>query len=320
MRIGVLGLGSAGRQHTGHLHALGHEVIWFDPRDVPGFAGATRARSLEDLLRRVEAVIVASPSSLHAEQAILALEAGRHVLVEKPLATEPEDAARVAGLAEERRLVCGVAMNLRFHPAIQALRELVREGALGAIGLATASFGYDLRRWRPQHDYRGTYSARRELGGGIVLDAIHELDYLLWLLGPVDTITAEVGQVSDLNVDVEDVALAILRFKSGALASVDLNFVEPRYRRGCTLVGSERVARWDWHESAVQVWLSDRLDRTLPAACEISATYLAEVEEFIMSIDEHRPPRTTAREGLAAVMVAAALKRAAATGSRVSLD
>ena len=141
-------------------------------------------------------------------------------------------------------------MNLRFHRGILGLRDLLPE--LGAVRFVRSSFGYDLRLWRPGTDYRESYSARAALGGGILLDAIHELDYLLWLLGPVASVSAELDRVSDLEIDVEDTALLSLRFESGVLGAVDLNFVEPAYRRQCVIVGSEAVASWDWTAAASQ--------------------------------------------------------------------
>src|SRR5204862_732242 len=141
-----------------------------------------------------------------------------------------------------------VAMNLRFHEPIVELKRLIDTEALGAVRLVEASFGYDLRLWRPQADYRTSYSARADLGGGIALDAIHEIDYLLWMLGPVDTVAGETGHLSTLEIDVEDTAAAVLRFRGGVLATVSLNFFEPVYRRGCVLVGDDAVAQWTWVE------------------------------------------------------------------------
>jgi predicted dehydrogenase len=201
------------------------------------------------------------------------------------------------------------------------MKRLVDEGELGPIRQAQASFGYDLRRWRPGTDYRLSYSARADLGGGIVLDAIHELDYLTWLLGPARTVTAVTGHVSpDLEIDVEDTALATLELESGALALIDLNFHEPAYRRGCLLIGSERTARWDWASATVTVCRHDGVDRIIPADCEVRDTYRAEVADFLEAVESGRAPRTTAAEGLAALRLAQAIKDSSAQGRKLSLD
>src|SRR5947209_2628537 len=117
MRVAVVGLGSAGSRHARLLLELGHDVVGFDPA-VSAPPGVTQVESLVDAIARSDAIVVASPSSLHAEQAIAALAQGTHVLVEKPLATTAADAERVVEAAERASVVCGVAMNLRFHPGL----------------------------------------------------------------------------------------------------------------------------------------------------------------------------------------------------------
>jgi predicted dehydrogenase len=316
VRVAVIGLGSAGSRHARNLIELGHEVIGFDPFSEPP-DGAARMPSAEAAIDAADAVVVASPSSLHAAQACAALVRRRPVLVEKPLATTVGDGERVVREAERAAAVAAVAMNLRFHPGLDKLKRLIDEGALGRVLLAQASFGYDLRLWRPQDDYRGSYSARADLGGGIVLDAIHELDYLLWLLGPIASVSAETGHVSDLELDVEDAAVAVLRFESGALATVDLNFFEPSYRRGCTLVGSQSVARWDWGEGTVTIRREGADDKTTDARCDVGDMYRAVLVDFLEAVLTGDLEGTPADQGLAALRVAAATKRSATTGHRI---
>jgi predicted dehydrogenase len=320
VKVAVLGLGSAGARHASNLLELGHEVVGFDPVAPPHDGRVERAGSLEAALDRADAVVVASPSSLHAEQALAVLEQGRHVLVEKPLAVNVADAERVVEAAGRAGTVCGVAMNLRFHPALVELRRLLADGALGSVRFVQASFGYDLRLWHPGSDYRTGYSARADLGGGIVLDAIHELDYLLWLFGPVESVVAEVAHVSDLELDVEDVAVAALRFASGAVAAVDLNFFEPAYRRGCILVGSQAVARWDWSRATVTVSREGDEDEVVDVTCDLAETYRAELVDFLSAVAGRGAPRTPAMAGLDAVHLAEAAKRSALAGRRIAIE
>jgi predicted dehydrogenase len=210
-------------------------------------------------------------------------------------------------------------MNLRFHPGPIELKHMMDDGELGRILLARASFGHDLRQWRPGTDYRRSYSARAELGGGILLDAIHEIDELLWLLGEARSVSAELAHVSDLEVDVEDAALATVAFASGALAALDLNFFEPAYRRSCLLVGSDAVAEWDWVRGSVVVRDADENRREIPCAAEAQDTYRAELADFFEAVEGDRQPVTTIADGVAAVEVVEAARRSAAEGQRVGL-
>lgn len=318
MRVAVLGLGSIGSRHARNLVSLGHQVFGFDPRPPAADERWERAAAAEDAVRGADAVVVASPTSLHAEHALLALEHGSPTLVEKPLAMNGTGAARVAAAARERGLVCGVAMNLRFHPAVRALRGLLSDGTIGEVSYAQASAGSDLRGWRPGTDYRTSYSARAELGGGVVRDAIHELDYLTWLLGPVESVTAETARVSDLEIDVEDLALALLRFRSGALGSVDLTYVDPVYRRGCLLVGTRASARWDWVSQTIEVAAADSTRHTIHVPAEVADTYLEEMRDFLAAVQNGRAPLTPVQEGEQVVRLADAVLLSAAAGRRVT--
>jgi predicted dehydrogenase len=320
MRVAVLGLGSIGSRHARNLLALGHEVVGFDPRPESDDEPWARAPSPREALSSAEAAVVATPTSLHAEHTLLALERDLPVLVEKPITVDLLDADRVVALAAERGLPCGVAMNLRFHPGVLALRDLVSQGRLGEIRFAHVWCGSDLRTWRPGTDYRTSYSARADLGGGIVRDAIHELDYLTWILGPAASVIAEVAHLSDLQIDVEDIGAALIRVAGGALVSVDLTYVDPVYRRGCLLVGADATARWDWTRGTVEISRPDADAEVLDVAADVSDTYVAEMRDFVEAARAGRAPRTSAAEGRDAVRLADALLRSAAEGRRVALE
>jgi predicted dehydrogenase len=315
MQIAVIGLGSAGARHARNALALGHRVAGYDPGvAVDGVRGAS---SLEDALVGADAAIVASPSSMHVKHALAAVDAGVSVLVEKPLATNARDANHLVTVADERGVLCATAMNLRFHPALLLIRELLITGKLGRPLLATASFGYDLRLWRRESNYRRSYSARADLGGGVLLDAIHELDYLMWLLGPVASVQAMSGHLSDLEVDVEDAVVICLRFDSGVLATVDLNFFEPAYRRGCTIAGSDAGVTWDWTTSTVTLRHRDHQERNLVDG-EVDATYVSELEDFLVAVRGEGSPRATGADGRAALGVVDAIRTAAAAGRAIA--
>lgn len=320
MRVAVLGLGSAGTRHARHLADLGAEPVAWDPdeaRTAP--EEVARAGSLDAALDGADAVVVASPNSNHAEQALAALERGIPVLVEKPLATNGTDADRVAAVAAKRGVTCGVAMNLRFLPGLVALERLVRSGELGTVIRARVWFGYDLRKWRPDDDYRQSYSARADLGGGIVFDAIHELDYLCWLLGPAASVAGITGRVSTMEIDVEDSASAAIEMASGAIASLDLDFVSPVYRRGCVVTGTEAVAEWDFSAQAVDVSGYNSHSR-IEAAGDPATTYAAEIDDFLGAVRAGTKPSVGAAEGAAAVRLAEAIKLSASERRRVELQ
>src|SRR5438034_6395276 len=119
--------------------------------------------------------------------------------------------------------------------------RLVDEGRIGRPLAARAQCGYYLPFWRPGTDYREGYGARQATGGGIILDSIHEFDYLAWLLGRPREVFAYAGRVSSLEIDTEDNADVLLRFDYGAVANIHLDYLQRTYRRACDFIGEDGV-------------------------------------------------------------------------------
>lgn len=268
-RAAVLGQGSIGRRHASLLVAAGCDVVVFDPVQIPGRSGVRWASTRKEALSGADVAVVASPTSCHLDDALAAVRAGCHVLVEKPLAVSPRNVEPVLEEAARAGRVFAVAMNLRFHPGPAEVRRAVAGGEIGKPLLAMVSFGSYLPDWRPGTDYRQAYSARSELGGGVLLDVVHELDYATWILGSVTEVSAWLERISALELDVEDVALLHLRHASGAVASVALDYLDRVYRRGCRIVGSEGSIEWSWTEERVVLhWSGSESVRKTPSSVD----------------------------------------------------
>jgi len=322
--IAVLGQGSIGRRHARLLVAEGCEVVAYDP--VPAaeeVAGVRRVERPEAALEGAVAAVVATPSVHHLEHAALALDHGCHVLVEKPIAASADGVEALIERAAVAGRVLAVGMNLRFHPGPATVRRLVGEGAIGQPLLAHVTFGSWLPGWRPGTDYRDAYSARAELGGGIALDAIHEVDYATWSLGEAVEVSGWLQRVSDLELDVEDVALLTLRHAGATLTTIELDYLDRRYRRGCRIVGAEGSIEWRWADERVQVLTADG-ERAFPAPSDVAPTYRDQARAFLVAVgrgavDPASSPLADARAGLHAVRVVDAARASSADGRRVSL-
>src|SRR5262249_5372924 len=163
--------------------------------------GAEPVSELDEAWRASpDVAVVATPPSTHTAVALEAARRGCHLFVEKPLSDRWDGVDELIAEVRARSLVCLVGCNLRFHPGLVELRRLLDEGAIGRVLGARIEFGQYLPDWHPWEDYRETYSARRALGGGVILDAIHELDYAMWLLGPVSKVTALADHISTLEI------------------------------------------------------------------------------------------------------------------------
>lgn len=260
-KFGVIGCGSIGKRHIRNLLSLGEKsIVAFDPREdrraEAASLGIPVVASLESLLdEEPQAAVVASPTQMHVAHATAAAERGCHLFVEKPVSHVHDDSLdRLITIVREKKLVSFVGCNLRFHPGLMHVKQIVDEGRLGNVTMAHAEFGHYLPAWHPDEDYRKGYSARKELGGGVILDAIHELDYVRWLMGEVVSVAAFAGHVSRIEIDTEDTAAIILRFRSGAFGEVHLDYVQRAYTRSCEVAGDEGTVAWEFRRPEVRVF------------------------------------------------------------------
>jgi predicted dehydrogenase/RimJ/RimL family protein N-acetyltransferase len=321
MLVAVVGQGSIGRRHAEIALALGHELTVYDPDPaVAPPPGASTAASVMECLEAADAAIVASPSSLHAAHARAAIELGVPVLVEKPLALDAARASELDWLARERGTMLSVAMNLREHPGVQALSSLVAEGAVGSVLRASAWCGSWLPGWRPGGDYRERYSARSELGGGVLLDvAVHELDYLLWLVGPARSVSALARRVSELETDVEDVALIAMELVCGGVAEVAVDYLDSSYTRGCRIVGSAGTVHWSWEQESLTRYDPSGAAHRLAVSSEVAPTYRAQLERFLQAVREGGPAPVSPASAQQVLAVIDAARVSSRDGRRVAL-
>jgi predicted dehydrogenase len=321
MRAAVVGYGSAGSRHAELLSLRGVEVVVADPdprrSDAAREAGLDTA-DLAEALAGAALAVVASPSHLHREHLERALAAGCDVLVEKPLATTSNGLDSVIEQARAEGRIVGIGNNLRFVEAIERAQEMFVTGALGRVIRARADFGFDLRRWRPGRDVMDAYSAHPEQGGGVLLDAIHEFDYLWWLFGEVSRVACVAGPRSSLGLEIDDVACTVLDFESGVVAEVALDFVSPVYRRGFELIGEEAVATWRWGDPAIA--LEDIGGARSLEVGPPGGMYGRLIDDFLAAVRERRDPRSTGEAGLAVLRIVEAAARASRDGKQQAVS
>jgi predicted dehydrogenase len=276
----------------------------------------------EALAVAADVVLVCSPTAAHVGQARAALQRGRHVLIEKPLSHTlgGVDALVAEATAGARTVLVGC--NLHFLPSLQLVKRLLAAGRIGTPLSARAQCGYYLPHWRPHSDYRRGYAAREATGGGIILDSIHEFDYLRWLLGEPREVFCYAGKISTLQIDTEDSADILLRFDYGVVASVHLDYLQRTYRRSCELIGEDGVIVWDYITQLVRVYgKEDRRaeDYEESINAERNLMYVEELRHLVECVEQRARPELDAAGGRAVLAVALAAKQSAAEGRVVRL-
>jgi predicted dehydrogenase len=317
----IVGLGSIGTRHARNLAASGCELIGFDPsaerreQFERRFVGAAVRTSLENALEdRSDFAIVASPNRFHLPQAVMLARAGLHLLIEKPLAVDSNGVEQLCAEVAQRKLVAMIGSNWKFHPMLARMHELLGAGEIGRPLAAQALGGQYLPDWHPYEDYRQMYSSRSELGGGALLDS-HDIDYISWLLGPIALVSCRTVTTGTLAIDTEDLVCMTLEFASGAVGTLQLDYLQHPYGRRIHLTGESGTLAWDvMQNELVHYSRADKTWRTWkpPVSYDLNEMYVAELDHFVRCVREGGVPATPLSQGIHVMGVIDAARRSAA--------
>ena len=329
LRVAVVGCGSIGGRHARNLRTLG--VAHVALCDLDASRAARLAGELDDALvsvdlealltrHRPHAVLVCTPPSSHLAVATRALEAGAHVFCEKPLAPALAGVDQLLARVAARNRFLMLGMCYRFHGGLRRLRERVLRVDVGRVLGAQLWGGHWLPDWHPWADYRREYSARRALGGGVLLDSIHAFDTARWLFGEPVEVVGMLGRVSDLEIDTEDVASAILRLPGGVLVEVHVDYLQRHAQSRIEVIGSEGTLEWDFHRQSIRCRRAGEtawVEEAVPV--EVNAMYVAELREFLDGVTAGRRPSPDGAEGRMTLALAAAVRESAESGRLIEL-
>ncbi len=251
--------------------------------------------------------IVATPSACHREALEILVRSKVPFYVEKPVATTMEGLPALLERTDVTEPVTMVGCNLRFLPSLQTVQKLIREGACGRIVRAHLECGQWLPDWRPTVDYRQSYSARRHLGGGVLMDLIHEIDMVRWFFGEFDRVDAHHGRLSDLEIETEDVACILLSRREGPIVTVALDYVARHPVRQYRIIGTQGTIEWDLPARLLrrfvpgEGWLVVQTD---PKDFDVAGTYLEAMRQFLQCVETGKPSSQPLSEGVASLGLA----------------
>jgi predicted dehydrogenase len=342
--IGIVGCGMIANFHARAIgDAQGAHLVGATSRrdeatqDFAAKHGCKAFRSLEEMLAddSVGAVSICTPSGAHRDPAIAAARAGKHVIVEKPLEITTERCDAIIKACDEAGVRLTVTFQSRFHQSSRLMKQAVDSGRFGKITLGDAYV-----KWYRSQDYydSGAWRGTWELdgGGALMNQAIHSVDLLLWLMGPVKQISAMTETLTHERIEVEDVAVATLKFTNGALGVIEATTTAyPGALKRIEISGSEGSAVLE--EEDIKIWEfanQDPADETVrkemagktetgggagdPSAIGHHGHTLL-FEEAVAAINEDRPSILDGREGRRSVEVICAIYESAKTGTIVTL-
>lgn len=323
MRFLITGYGSIGRRHFQNLLALGVEDIIFyrthkstlDDDELSEYIVETDLGKA--LAHDPDAVIVSNPTAFHLDVAIPAANAGCDILLEKPVSHNMDRVREFRRLVKAEDVKVLVGFQFRFHPGLKQIKGLLAGGQIGRPLSVQAHWGEYLPGWHPWEDYRQGYSARRDLGGGVVLTLSHPFDYLRWLVGEVKAVWAFTESGSDLELEVEDTAEIGLRFENGSIGSIHLNYTQRPAAHWMEIVGTKGTIHWDYIKGKVSVYdvqESARKEIPVPSDFERNDMFIEEMRHFLAVVKGEAEPVCDLEAGIRVQEIIAGVKLSAGSG------
>lgn len=339
MRILIIGLGAIGQRHARNLrHLLGDkvELLAFRQRSdgkalteklevVPGktpeeMLNIRAFRDLDSALAMLpHAVIIANPSSLHLETARRVAESDCAVFMEKPVSHAWAGLPEFMETVSRKRLVTLVGYQWRFHPLLVRVKALLENGYCGALIAVNSTYGEFMPGWHPYEDYRQSYAACRELGGGVLLTQIHDFDYLGWLVGWPEQAFSIGGHLSHLEIDVEDTASTLLSCRfAGRIIPVHVHqdYLQKPPVRWCSLVGEKGKIEFDLLGGKLRAYNAEGcpvVDEDY-SGMDRNDMFLSEMKHFLACIEGREQSRIPIVEGARSLAVALAALQSQRSG------
>ena len=289
MKILIVGLGSIGRRHLKNLLTLGERDIIFyrsqkstlpddELSDFPVYYDLNQA-----IAQKPNAVIISNPTASHMPVAEKAAENNIHIFLEKPVSHTVDSVQRFEKILESSESRILIAYQFRFNSGLRKLKELVELKELGSALSFSSEWGEYLPGWHPWEDYRQSYAAQAQMGGGVVLTLSHPIDYLRWMFGEVRELFAVTGNASKLEIDVEDFADVNFKFQSGIIGTMHLDYYRRPKKHDLTVVCENGTLHWDYKNSIVTVEKASGEIEAIapPGKYERNQMYLQEMSHFL---------------------------------------
>ena len=298
MKIAFIGLGSIARKHIAALKQLDKTAIIFavrhqeTPSEKEGINTITfSALSTLDL----DAIIITNPSVYHTQNILDLVHLRIPIMVEKPLCISNGQRKKLQQLNTQDLPIIYTACNLRFHPLIQYLKAYLNENTL-TIFEVNAYCGSYLPSWRPDSDYRSSYSAQEAMGGGVHLDLMHELDYLHFLFGKPKAVEKVHKKYSTLDLDSVDYAHYWLDFKDFS-ATITLNYFRRDSKRTLEIVTDQGTIELDFISGTITLLAQKEILYEVGSNA-MEQSYINQINYFLSLINHKEKPMNTLIESL----------------------
>ena len=308
MKVGIIGLGSIGQRHAVNSKTLGLEVLVFDPDEEKckqaEYGIGVTACNLDEISSGVDFVIVSSPSQFHLQNVQFFLDHRLPVLCEKPLGHDLIAAKKMVSIAEEHKIPLAVSHNLRFRKSVKIAKSIISSGTLGRCIYGRFVCGSYLPDWRPKSDYRENYAADK-IAGGVIFDAIHEIDLAIHLLGSATYDCSSVKCTKLLDIPTEDLAEIMISHSEGVTSNIHLDYISRPRRRDFFIQGDMGCLSANIRSGLIKVHnLHGDVLLDEDVGFNANDEYLSVIEDFCRAVWTGSPVTCDAREALLSLEIA----------------
>jgi predicted dehydrogenase len=316
----VVGYGSIGKRHVENLLLISNmEVIICTKRkDIERVRKKCQIfRTLNDALKQnPDFAIISNVSNLHISTAIKIAKKSIDIFIEKPLSNSTKGVKELENLIQKNKLITMMGCNLRFHKSIKKIKELISNNEIGKVITVHAENGSYLPDWHPNENYLDGYAARKNLGGGVVLTCIHEIDYLYWLFGDVKETISISGKFSDLKITAEDMSSIIMRFKNKIISEIHLDYFQRPSTRNCKIIGTKGTIIWDSKNNNVMMYNIKNKKWSIKFKVKShndNLMYKDEIHHYIACVKKRQKSINPINEGIETLKIALAIIKSSKT-------
>jgi len=323
----VIGCGSIGTRHAENLDSLGVDLAVFDTdrdrqKELADRLNADTPDSIDHgLFANPDMAFVCTPSNHHIKPAQKAAEAGCDLFVEKPLSNTAEGITDLLRKVEKNDGVSMIGCNYRFHPAFINVKEILEKEAIGNVVSARIESGSYLPDWHPWEDYREMYSAKEGVGG-VLLDAIHKVNYSRWFFGDAKTVSSMLGCESSLEIETEDTASLLIKYKNGVQCEQHSDYTQRAPSMSGQIVGEQGTIRWggktdtvEWYDAETKEWTTEVNYENWDA----NNMYVDMLRHFLDCVENQNQTISSLEEGRKDLHLAIAAKESHRKGQHIQL-
>jgi len=292
MKFLVIGCGSIGKRHISNIKKIlpNSTINVYDSQKkiLKKISEKLNVNAVSEKtidVEKYDCVFICTPPSSHIQIAKRAALTGSNIFIEKPISSNSKEIFQLLSVIKKKNILSFVGYNFRFHQSIKIIKKIIDSKQLGNPLHFSSYFGSFLPDWRIDQDYSKNYSARSELGGGIILDASHELDYIRYLFGNPKFVLSKYKNTKFLKSDTDAISDMILEFNRDLFGTIHVDYLRRQYKRTFEVILEYGLIEWSLTEHEIKIFnAKSKRHKKLKINNDVNHMYIDELKHIIKCI------------------------------------